>query len=298
MRTGFIGFPMNIEALKIVYAEYIQTGKLESVFTFYLGQDLLESFFGRVRARHGRNDNPTASQFCAAYRALLVHNEISASEVANCKDSLNILSIPSTAKPPNSVIQTIMNTRTIDDSETDYMFELEYNDENDSPKRPNESLFQAEKLERGTIAYFAGQIEKKIESGRFECENGICSTVFASNEKIKYNFFNDNKFTQRPCESTVLICEIVHKLFTIHSKSIEFDYKKLLIAIKKEIPFSMLFPGTDFSHEIGHKVYFINYIIDEYVRLYGTYLARRVTLDQHELLLRRKLHKTIHFKNL
>lgn len=42
IRVGFIGFLINIATLKIVFAEYIQTGKLDVVFTFYLGQDIGE----------------------------------------------------------------------------------------------------------------------------------------------------------------------------------------------------------------------------------------------------------------
>lgn len=50
IKCGFIGFLCNIEALKIIYNQYIETGTIDVLFTFYLGQDLLESLFGRIRA--------------------------------------------------------------------------------------------------------------------------------------------------------------------------------------------------------------------------------------------------------
>lgn len=300
IKCGFIGFLTNIETLKIIYSECIRTGKIEVLLTFYLGQDLLESLFGRIRAMHGRNDNPNASQFCASFRAVVINTEITASEFANCKDALNILSIPSTAKPPHSNIQPIqpINNSTNENEESELYENVPYiedDPENQESIIPQEQL---SKYEIHTVAYFAGQIEKKIQNGRFQCEDGICSSIFVSNEKIDTQFFDGNKFTQRPCKSTLTICEIVHKYFTSHSRNRNFNYKTLLNEIQKLVPFDHLFPQTDFSHDIGHKVFFINYIIDEYVRLYATYLAKRVTLDHHKLLERKALHKRIHEKNL
>lgn len=303
VKCGFIGFLTNIETLKIIYSQYVQTGRIKVLLTFYLGQDLLESLFGRIRAMHGRNDNPNPSQFSASFRAVVIHTEITASEFANCKDALNILSIPSTAKPPNSVIQPMepmepINNRSnhSEESELDENVPyIELDPENEEPILPQEQFL---KYEIHTVAYFAGQIEKKIQNGRFQCEDGICSNIFVSNEKIDGNFFEGNQFSQRPCKSTLTICEIVHKHFTSHSRNSNFNYKTLLSEIQKEVPFNYLFPQTNFTHDIGHKVFFINYIIDEYVRLYATYLAKRVTLDHHKLLERKSLHKKIHEMNL
>lgn len=301
IKCGFVGFLVNIETLRAIYYEYIETEKLNVLLTFYLGQDLLESFFGRVRSKLGNNDNPTAAQFCATFRAILTDTEIVASEHANCVDALNILSIPSTAKPPNSVINVMssINIETNDTPENDFdELDNDFENENQDPNVPHEDGHEMSTHEIGTVAYFAGQIEKKILNGRFQCEDGICSSIFDSNEKIDGNFFDHNKLTQRPCKSTLSVCEIVHKIFTEQSKSINFNYNLCLEKIKKQIPFDQLFPETDFSHDIGHKVYFINFIIDEYVRLYGTYLAKRFTLDHHKSLSRRSLHKLVHRKNL
>lgn len=301
IQVGFIGFLVNIEALKILYNQYILTGNIDIVHSFYLGQDLLESFFGRIRARHGRNDNPTVTQFCAAFRALLVNLECTASNVANCKDALNILTIPSTSKPPNSVLQTFSTTTNSQiniDSDDDTYNDLELNQmiENHSPiQSPHQ--FEQNNLENATIAYFTGIIEKKIQGGRFECDEGECNSIFERNEEIDSNMV-DTKFTQKPCLSSFRICQIVHKLFGEHSKKVDFNYKKMLDQIKQKIPFNDLYPETDFAHDIGHKVYFVNYFIDEYVRHYGHYLAKHYTLEQHQWLLRQKLHKQIHERNL
>lgn len=302
IKCGFIGFLSNIEALKIIYTEYVESGKFDVLLTFYLGQDLLECLFGRIRSMLGRNDNPTSSQFSAAFRAIVIHTEITSSEFANCQDALNILSIPSTAKPPNSIIRERQFSHSFDATKSDDLeFDDNSNDDNgrsDTNAEPNIPMERLTKYEIGTVAYFAGQIEKKIQNGRFQCEDGICENIFSSNDKIEINFFENNNSTQQPCKSTIIICEIVHRHFSDHSKKSDFDYKKLLNEIQKQIPFNHLYPETDFTHDIGHKVFFINYIIDEYVRIYGTYLAKRVTLDHHKILQRRDLHKRIHEHNL
>lgn len=54
------------------------------LLTYKFSQDHLELFFGCVRSRCGFNDNPTVTQFIAAYKRLLLHHEIQAGETGNC----------------------------------------------------------------------------------------------------------------------------------------------------------------------------------------------------------------------
>lgn len=96
--TGFIGFIINIESLKIMYHELILTKKLPIILLFYLGQDLLESLFPRIRGYLGGNDNPSTTQLIGSVRRIMIPNEFKASEHANWEDHLNILHVPSTTK--------------------------------------------------------------------------------------------------------------------------------------------------------------------------------------------------------
>lgn len=52
--------------------------------TFKLSQDHMETTLSALSSRLGFNDNPTSRQFRAAYKRILVHNEIVASVFGNC----------------------------------------------------------------------------------------------------------------------------------------------------------------------------------------------------------------------
>lgn len=56
---------------------------------------MLESLFSRVRSALGSNDNPTEDQLMSIICQLIVFNELSGSEYANCEDILNILTVTS-----------------------------------------------------------------------------------------------------------------------------------------------------------------------------------------------------------
>lgn len=76
-KTGFIGFIINMCALKLMFSEYIEDKKsLSFIPTFYLNQDAVETFFGKIRSLGGFNDNPNVVQFQAAYRKLLGNDAI------------------------------------------------------------------------------------------------------------------------------------------------------------------------------------------------------------------------------
>lgn len=61
-KTGYVGFLINMISIKHLYEEYVLSGILPFLPTFYLTQDPLESFFSRVRSLLGSNDNPTIQQ--------------------------------------------------------------------------------------------------------------------------------------------------------------------------------------------------------------------------------------------
>lgn len=46
--TGFVGFIIGMISAEQMYKDYVVTGELPHLALFYLSQDVLESFFGRV----------------------------------------------------------------------------------------------------------------------------------------------------------------------------------------------------------------------------------------------------------
>ena len=110
-KTAFLGFLKAIQSVTALFTDIVigspdHPPRLKYLLTYKLSQDHLELFFGCVRCHLGCNNNPTCRQFVAAYKRLLVQNEIKASKNANCTNLqlIPILTIVS------STIQHITNT--------------------------------------------------------------------------------------------------------------------------------------------------------------------------------------------
>jgi hypothetical protein len=74
------------------------------LLTYKLSQDHIETFFCAIRSKGGFKNNPTASQFEAAYKRLLIHAESTSKSTANClpQDDTYILNVASTDPKKNS----------------------------------------------------------------------------------------------------------------------------------------------------------------------------------------------------
>lgn len=262
--TAFLGFLVNIETIKYLYEHYVATGKIDVILFFYLGQDNLECLFARLRSMLGDNDNPTTEQLKGILRQMIALQELSAPEKANCRDHLNILSVSSAWRPaiPNisNELPVIDKSYLISDVELD-----------------NGDLY--------TIKVRAGAIEKKIRYSQSVCSNEEYRNIFITNEdKIEGTFFEHLKY-QRPTNSTVQICALVYKFFEIQKEIYDFNYNDFHRKILNSIKVDDLFSYIDFSHEPRHKYMLILMIIDEYVRLYATHIARKLTLQTHSTIM-------------
>jgi hypothetical protein len=90
--TAFIGFLINIRSLEFLFETLVEEGSMIYLLTYKLSQDHLELFFCALRCRLGQCTNPTVPQFKAAYKRLLLHQEIRGNK-GNCilQDDTSIL---------------------------------------------------------------------------------------------------------------------------------------------------------------------------------------------------------------
>lgn len=291
-RAAFRGFIINAMNFKLIYEECVDTvytSSLDCLKTYKFSQDHLESFFGRIRAVCGSNDNPTVEQFTSAFKKNVICNEIKASEDTNCIDTLNLTVLQVSSRGRNRAnidLDTKSNgygaSDDSDDSEDiDQLGSIE--------KCYEENVDECAKI---SIAHIAGSIEKRIEkSGRFEC--GDCYTMFADNHKIVGDF--TSMLRAVPCQSTFDICEIAHKFVENIPLDFNYTYKKAMADIIKVVQGMSIYTNTNFEgHEI-HKEYFIEFIASSYVDIQATYIAKRVTLKEQTLMLRNKFRKMVHF---
>lgn len=86
-RTGFVGFLVGLNSFRLMFEEYVRDKKIfDCIPTYRFSQDHVETFFGAIRAKCGSNNNPTVSQFVAAYKRLLTNNDVSPSDKTNCRN--------------------------------------------------------------------------------------------------------------------------------------------------------------------------------------------------------------------
>lgn len=273
-KTGFVGFIINTYTIKGLFKEYVEPGHLNSLRVLYHSQDVLESFFSRIRYLGQWNDNPTIQQFQSAVRKLTFLSEITSSDFANCEDNLNLLKISSCPK----VI--------VDEDEIVVSDEITFENAAFEATAYNNNGFVDATIctnEDVTIAFKAGEIERKIQNGRFECD--LCVNVLNEDLKVEGNLV-ENAITQRPCVSTFIICKYTHSIFDIRSKKKTFNYKSILNSIWNSIQYDELFKHSNFTHDPYHKKCFVDYIIDEYVRIQGTLIAKNKTLELQQKMLR------------
>lgn len=84
-KTGFVGLLVAIKSFDDMYTRHVEhLNELDEIACYRMSQDHLETFFAAIRAKGGNNNNPTTVQFKAAYKRLIVNNEVTSSACANC----------------------------------------------------------------------------------------------------------------------------------------------------------------------------------------------------------------------
>ena len=96
LKTGFVGWALSTNSFLKIFDSLVaaQEAPLTYLLAYKFSQDHLELFFSAVRSRGGFNDNPTALQFKAAYKRLLLRHNIKHGN-GNCAllDDTNILHV-------------------------------------------------------------------------------------------------------------------------------------------------------------------------------------------------------------
>lgn len=292
-KTAFKGFVIDMCSMESIYKECVETNFVDQLYTFRFSQDPLESLFGRIRSLNGFNDNPTVQQFCAAIRKISVNIGLRCSQSSNCKDSLDILTVPSNSRDTSDKARGSIESHPDPDPESDTDDDDCSNSKEDilTKKQIEDCEYLLDCPEDINVAYVASLIETRIEIGRFECED--CLSVISDNDKIPVTL----KFrkTETPCKSTYQIFCVANRHLKYSANQLNFKYNKLLNHILREVNEIDLFPKTNFESHPDHKYFFIKYIAEDFLRIQATYMAKTATLEQQKGLLRNKLKKAVTF---
>lgn len=316
----FKGMLLGIENVKVIYTQYVMTNKLQEFPVRRVCQCPLEGLFSRCRSFSmlGPNTNPTVQQFKSLMRKILVNNEVTNPMFANCSDQLDILFVSSRVKknlpnPNSSTVndQNISQSSAIAEQQPSSRSQQhQQQSSNDNTEDINQEFVGENIIENEAfdqlqtnlgigIAFVAGQIEKDILKSPINCE--LCAQILIENEKITVEGFPASRHTMVPCISTYYVCETAHQILESQKLSIDFDYAKISNDVLAKIQMNSVFPHTDFSRHSTHKIAFVFYIVETYIRMWATFVARKVTIkNQMENIKKQeeKQNKIEHFRGV
>lgn len=293
INTGFMGYIVTMQSLKLMYNQFVYEEKiLQSIATYYVSQDFIEITFGKLRSPNfcGYNDNPTSVQVYGNYRKVLLHDIVCVSKRGNC------IEYDAISRPYSNIftVSTVKNKN--DDFEEPLAHEYELLFEKLSQIEQMEQSSLTDDLKNFNIAHIANIIEEKIKTTD-EMFCPLCAKIFDENEKVQKSFTSSN-YKSKPCVSTFTICKEVDKFLKLHILSDNtINFNTVYFAIFDNIDSNTLYCNTDFSKHTGkdHKLYLIRTVVDVYIKIKGTHIARKASADARGELIRHKLRKLIHF---
>lgn len=296
-QTGFNGFLINMVSLEAMYREYVEILQLISNLpTYSLSQDHLEILFGKLRSLLGCNDNPSCYIFTPLLRKLLANCTVIYSKSANCR----ILNSASITNPYSNLLYVTSRRSTVAGIESGGDWCISGED----IEQMYERLAKIEEFERTnhltedlshfTVAQIANIIERKVMNApQFRCD--LCKLVFTENTQKVENVYLSSTYRQKPCRSTFQICIEAERFLKVKLLRGSVNFNVVYHEILECLNIESLFSQTDFSEHFDHKIFLIRFIVDEYIKIKGTYIAKMSTLKQKSQDSRSRLHKLIHF---
>lgn len=293
---GFFGFLQNITSLIGIYTDYVQNGTLDVFYAFQFSQDHLETYFSLIRSSlGGANVNPTAQQFMAAYRKLLLVIPHMSSKHTNCNyfHVSDILTVSSAQTPtvPSKDVNDMMNTKAIE-------INIDYETLISTPLSP---------YDRHMCAYLSSIVEanilKKIKAQPIAtCQD--CLSVFSENHKIVDTFIEKKNisghFITQPCSSSYQIIVTCNSICEELKANGHVEFNVMSKTIMSCLNFEELYELSQFSchrhtmkiTQLTHKEHFIFNIVSEYLRMKSVKIGKRITDEEWmESMSRRKARR-------
>lgn len=295
-KTGFQGYIVSMKSIIAMYRKFVVEEKLlDSIPTMAISQDYLEITFGRIRALNGECDNPTPQMYQSAYRKILANTTVLYSRSGNCKirDHLSIcnpysnISTISSRKPASMTTFSKYSEATPEEID-----EIEMKIQNIDLMERKQKL--TDDMQNISTCYCASLIEKKVcESDEFNCD--FCYKVFEDNDKMHAAY--SSSMYSVPCRSTYDICKKADEFLKVQLFKESFKPHVMCCAIISNLNVEYLYAKSNFIQHPDHKLFLIKFIIQEYIRMKGVYLAKKISSELIVERVRRKFRKLIHFRN-
>lgn len=211
-RTGFFGFLVCIASLKDMYKTLCVDDKLLLYMPMYkISQDHIELLFCSIRAHGGGNNNPTARQFKAAMKKILVHTELRDGKQGNCipLEHISILHFSSNVYTSST---TIINNSACNAT-------LNYDSAITNITNMHSYIPDFREITQFSniiVSYIAGFVTKTLLN-KLECENCINELIQLAPDRSKSTNYILIATKNRgglvyPSENVVSICKVCEKI--------------------------------------------------------------------------------------
>lgn len=211
-KTGFVGFLACIQSTKGLFDNLVgrANAPLSYLLMYKFSQDHLELFFSAVRTAGGCNNNPTAQQFTAAFKRLLMRSCIKGTN-GNCsnQDSTTILDAISDTCKTNYTEVKLTDVALI--KKYDLIERLPISTDHDYCDSPNIKILSEYK--KAAITYIAGYVAKMAKK---QTTCFTCSLALGSQKMIaqpSFLTFKDRGGLMKPSESVIRVCSDTEKCF-------------------------------------------------------------------------------------
>lgn len=294
-KSGFLGFLVTIRSVLSLYTDLIETEKLKFLLTYKFSQDHLEMFFSCIRSKGGFNNNPTAKQFAAAYKRLLVHHQVTSSTFANCipLDETTVLNASS------ANVSDVVNTDL-------FMESSEHLPENEHLYAVTASSLQNTFTGYVTdiVEYISGFVVKKITK-KLHCK--VCVECLHASGNEHYAFISRKNLGRLviPSQDVVKVCKCAESHIRLVEARGELTRKDLVngIVIKclrdlqQQNIFCNLMPHILQQEPLSnHRYYLLKLILVTYVNVRLRHIAKEVTAVLQNNKIRSLSNKLVHFK--
>lgn len=203
-KTGFLGLIICLKSIEMLYNDLAKPDLIKFLLTYKLSQDHIEMFFSSIRAKGGFNNNPSAAQFEAAYKRLLVHIELT-STGTNCvaQDNTSILQVSSSNSSSSSQLLDDLFANSGDS---------EWN--NDGIIDVNIDFGKNAFYIGDVVAYIGGFVVKKILNS-INCNH--CAKELTSDTSESLLLLRKNRGgLKKPSVDVIKICKVAENTFRQH----------------------------------------------------------------------------------
>lgn len=288
IKRGFTGLFTCMRSMETIYKTHVSNGLLSYLLGYKFSQDHLETMFAVIRSKGGFNNNPNCSQFKAAFKRLIMRNQLTSSLNANCVNSeesfLHLKNVKEAIAKNSARIDLQFYDDVMD------VWEDAFDEVN---------TIQLSEYVGDVVSYISGFVERTVKK-RIKCDhclNTLSKTDVDDSKLIKIK--NRGGLTI-PQLDIVNICKTAEQILWSSDISKPNFYNRLLARIMRQFVDKPIFRNMGHPNHIvecEHSITLTKAILNIYLKVRLHHIARQHNVNSKKKFLRSKCTKLIHFTN-